>query len=298
MACRRSAGVRTSFGDSHCPFHKTKHTTTEEQLIALQSNNHHAVTCPNTGLQNTLHKDMVYAVVDVMKQCNIGGPINKEDTTCFNGPRVYTDKNPTKYYMDITAPPGAARGATDPNIRDKLLMIDVSVRNPCGDSAITELHSNIVAGAAAARAETDKAKHYTGTFSPVTSNLTTAAFETFGRMGTSLKSLLKQFVVHWAIAIVGDQRTAQMGRKMTRLRETLSVALQKALYRRELRYVQALRVKGVSNVPMFEALWDMSEADMSNVYGTYTVSSVQQAAVVVGGGVRAVVSSLAAVVGG
>jgi hypothetical protein len=94
-------------------------------------------------------------------------------------------------------------------------MIDVSVRNPCGDSVITELHSNIVAGAAAARAETDKAKHYTGTFSPVTSNLTTAAFETFGRMGTSLKSLLKQFVVHWAIAIVGDQRTAQMGRKMT-----------------------------------------------------------------------------------
>jgi hypothetical protein len=49
---------------------------------------------------------------------------------------------------------------------------------------------------------------------------------------------------------------------------------------------------------MFEALWDMSEADMSSVYGTYTVSSFQQAAVVVGGGVRAVVNSLAAVVGG
>ena len=89
-----------------------------------------------------------------------------------------------------------------------------------------------------------------------------------------------------------------MGRKMKRLREILSVALQKALYRRELRYVQALRVKCVSDVPMFEALWDMSEADMSDVYGTYTVSDLQQAAVVVGGGVRAVVSSVAAVVGG
>jgi hypothetical protein len=49
---------------------------------------------------------------------------------------------------------------------------------------------------------------------------------------------------------------------------------------------------------MFEALWDMSEADMSNVYGTYTVSSLQQAAVVVGSGVRAVVSSIAVLVGG
>jgi hypothetical protein len=298
MACRRSAGVRTSFGDSHCPFHKTKHTTTEAQLDALQLNNHHAVTCPNTGLQNTLHKDMVYAVVDVMKQCNIGGPITKEDTTCFNGPKVYTKKNPTKYSMDITAPVGAARGATDTNIRDKVMMIDISVRNPCGDSTIKDLHSSTVAGAAAARAETDKANTYTGTYSPVTSTLITAAFETFGRIGTSLKSLLTQFVVHWAAALVGDQRAAQMGRKMTRLREILSVALQRALYRRELRYVQALRKKRVSNVPMFEALWDMSEADMSNVYGTYTVSSLQHASVVIGGGVRAVVSSVAAVVGG
>lgn len=78
-------------------------------------------------------------------------------------------------------PVGAAR--TDPNSRDKLLMTDVSVRNPCGDNAITDLHSNTGAGAANARAETDKAKTYTGACSPVTSNLTTAAFETFGRMG-------------------------------------------------------------------------------------------------------------------
>jgi hypothetical protein len=49
-----------------------------------------------------------------------------------------------------------------------------------------------------------------------------------------------------------------MGRKMTRLKEILPIAMQKALYR-ELRYVQALRVKCVSKVPVFEALWDMSE---------------------------------------
>jgi hypothetical protein len=75
--------------------------------------------------------------------------------------------------MDITAPVGAARTATALNTRDKVLMIDVSVRNPCGDTAISTLHSNTVAGAAAAKAETEKARKCTGTFSPVTSTLIT-----------------------------------------------------------------------------------------------------------------------------
>jgi hypothetical protein len=181
-----------------------------------------------TGLQNTLHKDMVYAMVDVLKVCNIDDPINIEDTRCFNGPKAYAAEDCTKYSMDLTAPIGAVSAATDPKIRDKALMIDNSVRNPCGDTAISRYHSNTVAGAAAAKAEADKAKKYTGTFSPVTSTLITAAFETFGRIGTSLKFLLTQSVVHWAAALVGDQRAAQMGRKMKRLREILSVALQKA----------------------------------------------------------------------
>eukprot|EP00953_Heterococcus_sp_UTEX-ZZ885_P001701 1443-Heterococcus_DN1.PRE.2 len=89
-----------------------------------------------------------------------------------------------------------------------------------------------------------------------------------------------------------------MGRKMTRLKEILSVALQRALYRREVRYVQALRVKRVSDVLMSEALWDMSELDSSDVHGTYPVSSLQHAAVVVGGVIRAAATSVAAVVRG
>eukprot|EP00953_Heterococcus_sp_UTEX-ZZ885_P027858 14897-Heterococcus_DN1.PRE.1 len=59
MVCRRSAGVRTSFGDRHCPFHGDKHTTTEAQLSTLQLNTHHAVTCVKTGLQNTLQGHVV-----------------------------------------------------------------------------------------------------------------------------------------------------------------------------------------------------------------------------------------------
>jgi len=228
MALRRTTGIRTEFGDGHCPFHPSK--TTETQHAALPLNNHHAVTCPNTGLQNVLHRDMVYAMIDVMKETGVGGPYTREDVTCFNGRRAFTADKHTKWAMDITTPAGALIGATDSDIRDKQLLIDVSVRNPCGNKAIYEQHSNTVLGAAAAKAETDKAITYTGTYSPVTSTLKTAAFETFGRIGASLKHLLWQFVVHWASTLMGDQRATQMGRKMTRVREILSVALQKGLY--------------------------------------------------------------------
>jgi hypothetical protein len=128
MASRRSTGVRTSFGNNYCPFHKTKQTTIEAQLSALQLSNHHAVTCPDTDLQNTLHKDMVYAVVDVMQQCNICGLFTREDTTCLMVLEYYTEKNSTIYSIGNTAPVGAARTATAPNIRDTLSTIDVSVR--------------------------------------------------------------------------------------------------------------------------------------------------------------------------
>jgi hypothetical protein len=89
-----------------------------------------------------------------------------------------------------------------------------------------------------------------------------------------------------------------MGRKLTRTKEILSVALQRALYRKELTCVQALRMKRVSDVPMFEAMYDMSELDMSDVHGTYAVRSLQHAPVVVGGTVSAVATGVAAVVGG
>jgi hypothetical protein len=92
----------------------------------------------------------------VTKQCGIGGPITREDTACFSGPKAYAVENPPKYSMDITAPVGAARGATDPEIRDKLLLIDISVRNPCGHSAFNDLHSDTVAGAATVKAEETK----------------------------------------------------------------------------------------------------------------------------------------------
>jgi hypothetical protein len=78
---------------------------------------------------------------------------------------------------------------------------------------------------------------------PATSSLIVAAFETFGRFGKQLTDLLQQMVAHWASTLVGaaDLEAQRMGLKLRRIKQQLSVALQKGLSGRELRFVQAMR---------------------------------------------------------
>jgi hypothetical protein len=89
-------------------------------------------------------------------------------------------------------------------------------------------------------------------------------------------------LTHWASTLVGadDSKAARVGRKMRRIKQQLSVALQKGLSRRELRFVQAIRRKNSPNVLMIGALWDLTEDTIGVHYGQY--ADMRQAAVVVG----------------
>eukprot|EP00953_Heterococcus_sp_UTEX-ZZ885_P015279 8610-Heterococcus_DN1.PRE.1 len=133
--------------------------------------NHHAVTCGNSGLANTLHKDMAYSLISVAKQCGVGGPMIREDKTCFTGRRATDNSKHTEWSMDVTIPLGAISGAPDVNISSKQILLDANISNPCSITAIRERHTDSVAGASAAKVETDKAKKYADTFVPATSNL-------------------------------------------------------------------------------------------------------------------------------
>jgi hypothetical protein len=97
-----------------------------------------------------------------------------------------------------------------------------------------------------------------------------------------LTDFLEQMVAHWASTLLGaDELKAQrLGLKMRRIKQQLSVALQKGLSRRELRFVQTMRREKVPNVIMIESLWDMSEDTVGVHYGDY--ADMRQAAVVVG----------------
>jgi hypothetical protein len=93
-----------------CPYHGKKPSDNDTL------DNHHAVTCGNTGLANTLHKDMAYSLISVAKQCGVGGPMIREDTSCFTGRRATANSKHTDWAMDVTIPLGAISGAPDVNV--------------------------------------------------------------------------------------------------------------------------------------------------------------------------------------
>jgi hypothetical protein len=184
--------------------------------------------------------------------------------------------------MDATIPPRAMSGASDVNVSSKQILLDANISNPCGSKAIREYHTNTVPGASTARVETSKADKYADTYVPATSNLIVAAFETFGRFGKQSRDFLEQMVEHWAsrLVVADDLKAARSGQQMRYIKQQLSVALQKGLSRRELRFVQAMRRKKMPNVIMIESLWDMTEDTIGVRYGQY--ADMKQAAVVVG----------------
>src|SRR5688500_14969755 len=125
--------------------------------------------CGNSGLASSLHKDMTYSLISVAKQCGVGGPMIREDKTCFTGRRATANTDHTQWSMDFTIRLGAISGAPDVNVSSKMLLVDANISNPCGITAIKKLHTDSVAGASAAKVETEKANKYADTYVPATS---------------------------------------------------------------------------------------------------------------------------------
>ena len=252
MALRRHLGHWTTLADGHCPWHPPVAAGGEAEATDRLASTHHAVTCPLTGLQNTLHHDMSTAIVEVLRRAHIFNPA-KEDTTCFDGPAT---ANRT-LRMDVVIPIGAIRGARDRAIRDKRVLCDVTVANPSATSAIRVQHTDTRAGALAAAKENSKRRHYRGTFISAISTLVPFAIETYGRLGKDADHLLKELAAH--AANVTGQHKSQV---LCKWRQLISVSLQCAVSRRELRYVQLMRTRlrageRLQAVRPIEHMWDL-----------------------------------------
>ena len=251
MALRRHLGHWTTLADGHCPYHPPAETDDETAGERLAST-HHAVTCPRTGLQNTLHHDMTAAVVEVLRRAHIF-TVKREDTTCFDGAAVAG----RDLRMDVVIPIGAIRGAEDRDIREKRILCDITVANPSGKSAIRLHHTDTRAGALAAVKENLKRQQYSGTFSGAISTLVPFAVETYGRLGKDAEHLLKELAEH--AACVTGQHKSQL---LCKWRQLISVSLQCAVSRRELCYVHKLRTRaqqpgGAQTVRPIEHMWDL-----------------------------------------
>jgi hypothetical protein len=195
-----------------------------------------------------MHHDMVTCFVEVLRQAR-AGPTARETYAVFDGaaPRP-------NLHMDIATTLAALSGASDPNIRDKRCLLDMTVSNPSGKSAIETYHTDTRAGALAAVKEDFKHRHYAGTFNRAMAVLVPISLEVYGRLGREGEHFLKQLAEH-AAGVSGLPKS----RLISKWRQLLSVGLQRAVSRRELLYVQKLRDRGVEHVRPIEHMWDLIE---------------------------------------
>ena len=246
MALRRHLGHWTTLADGHCPWHTTPAEADRAAPADRLAATHHAVTCPRTGLQNILHHDMTAAVVEVLRHAHIY-TVKREDPTCFDGAAARADLR-----MDVVIPVGAVRGAEDRDIRDKRILCDITVANPSAKTSISNHRTDTRAGALAAAKETRKRRHYSGTFIGAISTLVPFAIETFGRLGREADHFLRELAEHAAHAT--GQHKSQL---LCKWRQLISVSLQCAVSRRELRYVHKLRERHAPGVHSIEHMWDL-----------------------------------------
>jgi len=255
LATRRALGVTTELGEAGGQCHA--------RTCTGPSHSRHALTCPKTGLQNSLHHHVVRGVTAVLRYAS-AGPVRHEDAACFAGPRAVEGHT---FRMDLTAPSGAVSGARSPHISNKQLLVDVSVRSPCSTQALNR-HSGSVQGTAAALAETAKAQHYAGTFVPAISTLVCFAVETYGLLGAQAESLLEELATHKANSEVVPGATSAVAlraKHLARMRQIVSVSLQTGLSNRELAYVQLQRSRGQGGAPFLERLWDEGDWAASRI---------------------------------
>jgi hypothetical protein len=244
LAVRRGLGIWTTFAPSSCPYHGSREAAHANDRINAT---HHAITCPNTGLASTSHHDVAANGV-VMALHSAGVPpsaVRREQMSCFDGPgamsaRAAAIKSNKTFRMDLVLDASALARARSVEFRNKNILIDVTVTNPAAVSHITA-RSDRTAGVAAADGEQKKRTKYIvthgPTFSAATSTLVPFAMETYGRLGDDAHKFVAALVEH------GSRVTGQAPSALTtKIYQRLSVALQRAVSRRECAYIEKLRV--------------------------------------------------------
>jgi len=268
LAIRRSIGEWTTYAPAHCPYHGTGAAAHPNDRITAT---HHAITCTPTGLASKCHNDVAANVILALQSAGVGASsVRKEQTSCFDGPGAMSAraeaiaKNKT-FRMDLVISPGSLASAQDEDFRDKTILLDITVPNPAAVSHILH-HSDRTAGIAAAAGEKLHRDKYTVkhgfTFAPATSTLVAFAIESYGRLGGEATHFIDELVEH------GSQTTGQSrSRLVAKTYQRLSVALQRALSRRECAYIDKLRDRGTvaTTTCAAELLWDVQLGGPYNV---------------------------------
>jgi hypothetical protein len=246
VTLQRSLGILTSMGVP-CPYHG-------DRGPVQSANSFHSTACIPAGLVTTRHNEVVGTVVRMAIASGVRETQIRREVSgaLFDGPRRPTNGagQPLELRMDIVISPHALN-TLNRNLQDgQQLLIDVSVRDPLCPSSIRSLHTDTVAAAAAAKAESDKGIHYRDTTLPRTAHTLCFGIETPGHLGAQGLELLHMLTEHKVRNIVDDRlRSSVKGLHMAKLRRMLSVGLNRAVSLGTLRYQHNVRVSHEEGFP-------------------------------------------------
>ena len=141
--------------------------------------------------------------------CSEAGVTTVEDATVLNGPRAaakraamaaraYQRGSPRVYSMDLVIPHGALHGDSSTKLREKQVLLDITIRSVSAPTITSSLKTHQIPGAAAAKGQDDKMAHYEGTYVRSSQTLVPLVSESYGRLGPSAIWFLGQLVQHWA----------------------------------------------------------------------------------------------------
>ena len=214
LALRRAVGVETPL-HSDCP-HRT--------CPARSVDTRHARYCVRSGYVVRRHNSLRDTLQRLLQTSGI--PVAVEDASYFT-------QTARGFRMDLTMAAGELRHGGVPDLSTHAALLDIT----CGDPHAPHnlLNSAMADGATAAAAASIKINHHSGSFSPASAKLWPLAVESYGRWGVEALTFFSAVAEHVCGGRHSD-RFRLKGAVLHHLRQVMSVALQRDLYRSVMGY--------------------------------------------------------------
>jgi nitrite reductase/ring-hydroxylating ferredoxin subunit len=227
-----------------CPHHGLLTAAGNVRANAVQvyrCTSHHAPDCIHAGNHTSQHNGLARGTGGAVRESGVTG-VRVERQDCFDGPRAMG----RVLQMDMTFSPFSIQCDNPRRSGGQMLLLDFSIASAVCQTAIRNLHSDTVVGAAGIARENAKIAKYAETTLPATSDFVPCVMESTGRMMPRFLGVLEDLATHKARLVVdASRRSVVRGQHLARLRLLLSVALQSAVSVSELQYQHNVRLSVV-----------------------------------------------------
>ena len=189
----------------------------------------HVISCTKTGWSSLTHNRVFHQALARSLREKSKVQFVVEDTWPFRQRASEQNGRLNPLRMDITTEAGALFN-NHPQLKNKVLLLDITIANPCAGSNLGNAARHV--GKHLADAFERKKNKYRGSF-PATYSLLSLAMSTCGEIGSGVHALIKDLamrrVQHRSETYSNESQHLAEGTEVARLRRRFSLVLQQAL---------------------------------------------------------------------